>query len=139
MNRTVSNSTTFFLRHVFVFATMLLMLLASCSVKASIKTLAGIPTQTGQNIPKGNQSFSVNTIDKCAEFETSDHLIVQKVSFKANDLLPVVLFTAALFFLFSFRTVSQAHIHPLYSGSTKIRSSIPLFLEYRKLLLHFSH
>lgn len=139
MNRTILNISTNCKRHFFVFAAMLLVLLTSCAIKGSIKTLVGIPANTERGLPKDNQNFSVNTIDKCAEFEVADTQIVQKVSFKANDLIPVLLFTATLLFLFSFRTVSKEHTHPIYRGSSKIRSSIPLFLEYRKLLIHFSH
>src|SRR5690554_3142676 len=109
MNRTVLNRAINSLRHIFVFATMLLILLASCSVKASIKTLAGIPTQTERSLPKGNQHFSVNTVERCAQMDIAEHQIVQKTSFDINVLLPVVLFTAALFFLFSFPTISQEH------------------------------
>lgn len=139
MNRTILNISANCKRYFFVFAAMLLVLLTSCAIKSSIKTLVGIPANTEHGLPKGNQNLSVNTIDKCAEFEVADTQIVQTISFSTNDLLPAVLFTAALFFLVSFRTVSKEHTHPLYSGSSKIRSSIPLFLEYRKLLIHFSH
>lgn len=139
MNRALSNSITFFLRHIFVFTTMLLMLLTSCSVKAGIKNIAGTPVQTEHNTAKSNQKFLLNASERCAGFKSTDTLIVQKVSFTANDLLPVALFTAALFFLFCFRSVSKEQKHPLYSGSAKISNTIPLFLQYRKLIVHFSH
>ena len=134
----IPNITANVKRYFFVFATMLLVLLSSCSVKNSIKTLAGIPANTEQSLPKGNQNLSVNASDKCAQFEIADTQIVQKIFSNTNDLLPVVLFTAALFFLFGFRPVNKEHNHPLYRGSAKIRNSIPLFLEYRKLLIHFN-
>ncbi|WP_324756246.1 hypothetical protein [Sphingobacterium thalpophilum] len=117
---------------------MLLVLLTSCAVKTSIKNLAGIPTKTERGVPKGNQNFSTNTLEKCAQFDASDTQIVQKVSFNANDLLPAVIFTAAFFFLFGLHPVSKESKHPLYSGSGKIRSSIPIFLEYRKLIIHYA-
>tara|TARA_R110000868_G_scaffold296012_1_gene556263 strand:- start:11825 stop:12181 length:357 start_codon:yes stop_codon:yes gene_type:complete len=117
---------------------MLLVLLTSCAIKTSIKNLAGIPTKTERNIPKGSHNFSTNTLENCAQFDTSDTQIVQKVSFNANDLLPAVIFTAALLFLFGLRPVSKESKHPLYSSSGKIRSSIPIFLEYRRLIIHYS-
>lgn len=138
MNLTILNITANVKRYFFVFATMLLVLSSSCAVKTSIKNLVGVPAKTQQSIPKDNQNLSVNTGDKCAEFEIADTQIVQNISLNTNDLLPVVLFTAALFFLFSFSSVAKEHNHPLYSGSAKIRNSIPLFLEYRKLLIHFN-
>ncbi|UQA74093.1 hypothetical protein K2F45_20080 [Sphingobacterium siyangense] len=139
MNRTILNISANCKRYFFVFSVMLLVLLTSCAIKGSIKTLAGIPANTERGLPKGNQNFSVNTGDKCAEFDIADTQIVQKISFKANDLLPVVLFTATFLFLFGFRPVSKENKHPLYSCSGKIRNAIPLFLEYRKLIIHFSH
>lgn len=119
-----------------LFAALLLVLLTSCVVKASIKSL-GNPTKTERGIAKGSHNFST-TLEKCAQFDVSDTQIVQINSFNANDLLPTVIFTAAFLFLFSFRLVSKENKHPLYSGSGKIRSSIPIFLEYRKLIIHYA-
>uniref|UniRef100_F4C762 Lipoprotein n=1 Tax=Sphingobacterium sp. (strain 21) TaxID=743722 RepID=F4C762_SPHS2 len=138
MSKTIPNIVNNFQRYLFVFATAFLVLFSSCAVKASVKTLAGIPTKTERGVPKGNQNFSTNTLEKCAQFDASDTQIVQKVSFNANDLLPAVIFTAAFFFLFGLRPVSKESKHPLYSGSGKIRSSIPIFLEYRKLIIHYA-
>ncbi|TYP91311.1 hypothetical protein BC792_12019 [Sphingobacterium allocomposti] len=125
-------------RSFLVFAAMLLVLLSSCAIKTSIKNLAGIPSKTERGVPKGNKNFSTHTIEKCAQFDASDTQIVQKVSFSANDLLPAVIFAAAFLFLFGLRPVSKESKHPLYSGSGKIRSSIPIFLEYRKLIIHYA-
>ena len=136
MDRTIPNILANCKRYFLVFAAMLLVLLTSCAVKTSIKNLAGIPTKTERGVPKGNQNFSTNTLEKCAQFDVSDTQIVQKVSLNANDLLPAVIFTAAFLFLFGLRPVSKESKHPLYSRSGKIRSSIPLFLEYRKLIIH---
>lgn len=98
-----------------------------------------IPTNIEQGLPKANHSFSGSAVENCAEIETSDTLIVQIVSSNANDLLPVILFTASFLFLFGLRPVNREVKHPVYSGSSKIRSAVPLFLEYRKLIIHFSH
>src|SRR5690606_31790084 len=120
-----------------VFAAMLLILLSSCAVTASIKTLTGTPVKTERGIPN-SQSFSTNSIEKCAQLDVTDTQIVQKNSFKANDLLPAIIFAAAFLFLFGLHPVSKENKHPLYSGSGKIRSSIPIFLEYRKLIIHYA-
>lgn len=138
MNNTLRNITNTFQRYLFVCATVFLVLFSSCAVKASVKTLAGIPTKTERSVPKASHNFSTNTLEKCAQFDASDTQIVQKVSFNANDLLPAVIFTAAFLFLFGLRPVSKENKHPLYDGSGKIRSSIPLFLEYRKLIIHYA-
>jgi hypothetical protein len=113
-------------------------LFSSCTVKASVKTLVGIPIKTEQSLPKANRSFSTSSVEKCAQIETADRLSVQKLS-TDNQILPIILFTATFLFLFSFRSLTKESKHPVYSGSSKIRSSIPLFLEYRKLIVHFSH
>lgn len=126
-------------RYFFVFAAILLLMLTSCAFKGGIKTLAGVPTKTEQGVPKNNNNFSVNTLEKCAQTDTGDIQIVQNISFNANDFLPAVLFTALFLFSFSFRAVIKENKHPLYSGSRKIHNSVPIFLEYRKLILHFSH
>lgn len=138
MNRTIPNILENCKRHFLVFAAMLLILLSSCAVKTSIKTLTGTPVNTERGVPKGSHNYSTNTIEKCAQFDASDTQIVQKFSFNANDLLPAVIFTAAFLFLLGLRPVSKVSKHPLYSGSSKIRGSIPIFLEYRKLIIHYA-
>lgn len=126
-------------RYFLVFAAMLLVLLTSCAVKTSIKSLAGIPTKTELGVLKGNHNFSSNTFEKCSQLNIEDLKIAKKVSFSANDLLPAVIFTTAFLFLFGFYPISKENKHPIYSGSEKIRSSIPLFLEYRKLIIYYKH
>lgn len=139
MSNITPSITNYFQRYLFVFATLFLVLFSSCAVKASVKTFVGIPTKTQQGLPKANHNLPVNSVGRCTVVAASDTQIIQKRVFDANDLLPVVLFTASFLFLFSFRTVSKENKHPVYSGSSKIRSSIPIFLEYRKLIIHFSH
>lgn len=139
MNRTVPNISANYKRYFFVFATLLLVLLTSCPIKSSIKIFAGLPTKTESGFPKATHNFSTNTLEKCTQLNVEDAQIIQKNSFKANDLLPVLFFTASFLFLIGFRPVSKENKHPLYNSSGKIRSSIPIFLEYRKLIIHFAH
>jgi len=138
MNRTIPNILTNCKRYFLVFATFLLVLLTSCSIKSSIKIFAGLPTQTESGFPKTHQSFPTSSLEKCSKIETADNQIVQNFNFKANDFLPVLLFTASFLFLIGFCPLNKENKHPLYSGSNKIRSSIPIFLEYRKLIIHFA-
>jgi hypothetical protein len=140
MNRTKPNIAMNFKRYLFVLATVLLVFLSSCVVKSSIKTLVGIPTNTAQSFAKGHLDFSVTNLDRCAEIDLADAQIIQKSSFDVQDLLPVVIFTVSfLFMLCVLFPASKENKHPLYSGSRKIRNSIPIFLEYRKLIIYFSH
>ncbi|WP_434376423.1 hypothetical protein [Sphingobacterium spiritivorum] len=138
MNKIIPNISMHYKRYFFVFAAILLVLLTSCVVKTSIKNLAGIPVKTEQSIPKGSQNFSAHAIEKCSQSDASDKQIVQKKSIDTNNLLPAVIFTAAFLFLFALQPVNKESKHPLYSDSGKIHSSIPIFLEYRKLILHYT-
>lgn len=138
MNGTIPNIFPNCKRYFLVFAAILLVLISSCAVKNSIKHIADIPIKTERGISMGNHSFSSNTLEKCSQLNVEDTQIVQKISTNSNDLLPAVIFTFAFLFLFGLRPVSKESKHPLYSGSGKIRSSIPIFLEYRKLIIHYS-
>lgn len=138
-NRTISNITVNGKRYFMVFAAMLLVSLTSCPVKGSIKTWLGIPTQTEQSLPKANYHFTAITVDQCAEIENATTQIAQKFFFSAHDLLPAMISTATLHFRSSFRPVNNEIRHPVYSGSAKIRSSVPIYLEFRKLIIYFAH
>lgn len=138
MNNAMSHSLKFFQPYLFVFAAFLVMFLSSCSVKASIKTLAGFPPNTEQGVPKGNHNLSVNTFEKCSQIDVIDSQIDHKTSYSPHALLPVILLAVTAFFFFGLRQEKKETKHPLYNGSGKIRNSISIFLEYRKLLIHFS-
>lgn len=132
MNKAIPHITNNFKRYLLVFASFLLVLLTSCSVKTSIKTLIGIPLQSEHRVPKGNSGFTVTAVEKCAPSDSIDAQTLQKSSTHTNDLLPTVIYTVAFLFLLGLRPVSEKIKHPLYSGSGKIRNSIPIFLEYQK-------
>ncbi len=138
MSKTKSQILANYKRYLFVLATIFLVTISSCPLKGGLKALAGMPVSTESSIPsKGNQKSIVNTIEKCAEIEITDTLMAQNISIDVNSLLPFLLCTAAFFCLFAFRSTGKAYAHPLYNGSKKIRNSIPLFLEYRKLIIHY--
>jgi len=136
---TISNISVNCKQYFLVFATVLLVLLTSCAVKGSIKNLAGIPTNTERGIPKSIHNFAAKTLEKCTQLNVESPQIVQKDFFNANNLLPAVILTATFLFLLGFRPLNKENEHPVYSSSSKIRSSIPIFLEYRKLIIHFAH
>lgn len=133
MNRIILNIAMICKRYFLVCATTFLVLLTSCAVKSSLKSLAGIPTKTEQGLPKAKPNFSVNTVEKCTVSSPSDMQIVQKSFLNANDLLPVIIFTAAFLFLLSF-VPDKASSHPLY-GNLKIPGTLPIFLRHRKLII----
>lgn len=138
MDRTIPNILANCKRYFLVFAAMLLVLLTSCAVKTSIKNLVGIPLETERSLPKANHNLLANTLLKCSQLNVEDTQIVQKKSFKANDLLPAVILTVSFLFLLGIPPVSNENKHPLYNSSGKIRSAIPIFLEYRKLIIHYA-
>jgi len=112
---------------------MLCVLLSSCPIKSGIKSLVGIPTNTEQGVPKKSSLFSAgNGTEKCVS-ETSDTKISQTVSSSTQDVLPAVLLTAAFVFLLGY-TLCKQQPHPLY-GSLKIPGTLPIFLQYRKLII----
>lgn len=120
-------------RYFAVFAVLVFVLLSSCPVKNSIKNLAGIPANTEQGLAKSNHSLFGNISEKCANSETTDTKISQTISFQINNLLPAVILTAAFLFFFSY-TLYKKPAHPFY-GNLKTSSAIPIFLEYRKLII----
>jgi|SRR5690606_29418233 len=124
-------------RNFFVLAATLLVLLSSCAVKASIKSLAGLPINTEQRVPKSARNFTLNLAEKCDLLDASEIKMALRTSpEQGNDLLPVLIFTAAFLFIIGAPIVCNDKEHPAYRRSEKIRHSIPLFLEYRKLLIH---
>ena len=136
MNRTSPDITKNHLRQLFAFAAAILIILTSCSVKSSIKSMAGIPVNTEQGLAKNNHGFIGAGSETCLNGETTDTKISQTASFNTITLLPAVILTAAFLFLFGY-TPRKEKLHPLY-GNLKIPSTLPLFLLYRKLLVYYS-
>ncbi|MFD1772288.1 hypothetical protein [Sphingobacterium suaedae] len=138
-NRTMTNIGRRGRRYFLVLAALLLVALTSCPIKNGIKNLAGIPANTEQGPGKNTASVQVHTAERCAQIDLTD---VQRLDWGANQaysILPALLFTATFLFLAHFRPRNQGSTHPHYNDSAKIRSAIPLFLEYRKLIVHFAH
>src|SRR3546814_4063172 len=115
MNNTMSHTLKSFQRYLFVFAAFLVMFLSSCSVKASIKTLAGFPPKTEQGLPKGNHNSSLSTFEKCSQIDVVDNQIDNKSSYSPHDLLPVILLAVTTIFFFGIRQERKETKHPLRS------------------------
>lgn len=121
-------------RHNFVLAAMVLVLLTSCSIKNGLKFLSGFQVNTEQGLGKKASLFSENGLEKCYQsVATTSTKISQEISSNANDLLPAVLLTVTFLFLSGY-TVRREQLHPLY-GNTKISGTLPIFLQYRKLII----
>ncbi|WPQ63077.1 hypothetical protein SIO70_32435 [Chitinophaga sancti] len=130
MNRTVLYNLRTYQRYFFVFATMVLVLLSSCPIKSVIKNLAGIPTNKEQGLTKKSNPFFGNGAEKCIS-ETLDTTISQTGSFNTNDWLPALL-TTAFVFLPGYTLCNEL---PQFYGSLKIPGTLPIFLQYRKLII----
>lgn len=118
-----------FLVFVFIFFTLLL----SCQVKSSIKSLVGLPVNTEQSVPKGVISMVGSGLETCANDKAADTEISRITTTNVNDLLPAVFLTVTLFSLIGY-TFSKDQPHPCY-GNLKIRGTLPLFLQHRRLLI----
>jgi len=132
MNRTLLKIQKKYQRNLFVFVAMVFVLIASCSVKSSIKSLVGIPLNSQHGVTKINHSFFGNGSEKCFS-ETTDTQISQSGSSQTNSLLPAIILTAIFLFLLGY-TFCKEQAHPLY-GTLKIPGTIPIFLQYRKLII----
>lgn len=121
------------MRDFFVYAAMFLVLFTSCPIKNGLLSLADIPINTEQGSAKKSALFSGYGVEKCFYSETSETIVSQEISINANDLLPVLLLAATFLFLLGYISYNQPS-HPLY-GNLKITGTLPIFLQYRKLIL----
>ena len=120
-------------RNLLVSVAVVFVLLTSCPVKSAIKTLAGIPVNTEQGQTKKNSITVVNSAEQCSYPEGTDTKIFLSTSTHTSSLLPIFLFTAIFIFGFGFTLIGK-QTHPVY-GNLRIAASIPIFLQYRRLLI----
>lgn len=133
MDRRLSAISKKYGQNTLVFVFMFFTLLLSCQVKSSIKSLAGIPVNTEQSVPKGAIRVLVNGAETCVNDKTADTEISRTTATNLNDLLPVVLLAVAFLSLIG-STLGREQLHPRY-GNLKIPGTLPLFLQHRKLLI----
>src|SRR5690349_528963 len=112
MDWTLSNTKKYTQRCLFVCIVVVLVLLTSCPVKSSIKSLAGIPANTEQGLVKKND---VVGSERCVVGETADTKISQTSSFQTNDWLPIAILAVTFLFLPGY-TWRNEQSHPLYGS-----------------------
>lgn len=128
-------------RYQWVYAAIFLVLISSCSIKGGIKNLlhttsAETSVAFGSNTVKGAYSLANVSMDNCSIYEDLDAKIVKSQHLDLQDLLPVLLFSAALFgLLFLFYNFKEQN-HPKYSDTRKRGYRIPLFLQYQKIIIY---
>lgn len=130
MDWTLSNTKKYTQRCLFICIVVVLVLLTSCPVKSSIKSLAGIPANTEQGLVKKND---VVGSERCVVGETADTKISPTTSFQTNDWLPIAILAVTFLFLPGYTSCNEQS-HPLY-GSLKIPGTLPIFLQYQKLII----
>lgn len=118
-------------RYTFVLATVFLVLLSSCAVKGGIKSLILFPDSIQNTTTKSMQSMLTTGIEKCAVIENAITSSTQELV--GTNILPLLLLSAALLILSGVADY-QISAHPRY-GTLKISGSLPIFLQYQKLII----
>lgn len=120
---------------------VLCLVLSSCAVKANVKYFLDLQTteQSQNPIKQNGKQYISSTSQICHYDQLSEITIVQKAGFEfSQNTLATLVCCAFLYFLLGLHSVNKENKHPLYYGSRKIPKTIPLFLEYRKLIIYHS-
>ena len=119
------------LRTALVLAAALLVLLASCATKSSIRNLAGLPVQSEQGVGANHRAMVANSnvcsYSLISEIET----ITNSASIDLKQLGPALLVAVSFLFFVGYTPLRQP-AHPGYS-SKKVTSTLPLYLQYQHL------
>lgn len=114
---------------VFVFC----ILISSCAVKFGIKNLLNVQTHSKNNssVPKDRFTAvtSVSTCNFCKEKEIITQSDTQFYLSEFQELAAFVFIAFAVALL-----LLKTPKHPVY-GSSKIGNNLPIFLQYRKLII----
>ncbi|MEK6511191.1 hypothetical protein [Myroides odoratimimus] len=127
-------------RHCFVYVATILIFISSCAVKKSIKTFLLDSPLIEHQQSKGESNPSYKTSRKCSELKTTETQVIQKFELLSEDLLPLDPYVPVLL---GWLVNTIVNAHPLYIGTKKIRITVPLFIEYQRLIIrcyfHLSH
>lgn len=128
-------------RYQWVYAAVFLVLISSCSIKGGIKNLlhtTSVETSLASGVNSGKSGYTSGNIsmENCSKYQELDTKIVKSQQLDLQDLLPVLLFSAALFsLLFLFYDFKEQN-HPRYGDTRKRGYHIPLFLQYQKIIIY---
>jgi len=107
--------------------------LSSCAVKASIKSHLGVQhTAQKTALNKQGSTFIASGIDYCYDTEVKA-LNLQQPDIKFGTI-SIALLACFVFAFFAFSFLTKQNKHPLYN-SGQISGSLPIFLQYRKLII----
>lgn len=117
---------------------MLCIVLSSCAIKSSIKSLLGIDFAQEQRhpgtAPAGNASVSASLLDCQYNTSTKDLTFQKADSNNLTKIAAVLLFAVVLSFIYGSQLLNIKNTHPRYN-SAEITGSLPLFLQQRKLII----
>jgi len=135
MERTAPHFTKNYRQYFTVLTAFIFVLLTSCPVKSSLKSLAGIPvnTEQGSSAKKNNPLFG-NGMELCAQSDLTDVKISPTISPNTNDLLSAVLLITVLSFLFCGFIPDGEPSKPGYA-TQRISCTLPIFLRHRQLII----
>lgn len=108
-------------------------MLSSCPVKNAIKTLAGLPANTGQAFAGKKSLYLENSRQDCIGDDQPGVGIAGTASSPTAGLHPVAVLCAVAAF-FAGHSFHEEEEHPRY-GSFKIPGPVPIFLRCRKLII----
>ena len=111
---------------------VMLVVISSCSVRTGIKNMLGVPPTEQQSVTGKKNIFNF-TNTTCSTFGMADINVISPVSGQPASTASLIFLSTLFVFLFCFPVVADKP-RPLY-GSIKTPGSLPLFLEYRKLII----
>lgn len=117
---------------------ILCVLLSSCAIKSNLKSFLGVATQTEHvNLSKGSQLIDKNTTEDCQLLESNVSFTIQAAGI---DLTPLMLelfpFLGTSLLLIGLHHRLHDFIKPQYNSTQRIKQNIPLFLVYKRLIIH---
>ncbi|MFA4869209.1 MAG: hypothetical protein WC623_13465 [Pedobacter sp.] len=111
-------------------------ILSSCAIKSSIKSQLGVQHTAAQKNGLNNQgkSFISSSATDCLYAADAKVFNIQKPDIKLSGASIAILAFCTFSFLFGFHLLQKQNKHPFYN-SGQISGSLPIFLQYRKLII----
>lgn len=125
------------IRKAFVVFIAMWIIMASCSIQASIVRLANHQEQTTEQSSKLNKQKNINpvtvtskTCDKNLSLDDNTY-VVQKAGFDLSNPYVAILLTAILIVYFGYVALRNSNTHPKYENTKDLQGSTPLFIQYQ--------
>ena len=124
-------------RSVFGLAAVLFILLSSCGVKASVKDILGVQQSTKkEDFKRTDHSFLITESADCGQDQAGKDLVIQNPELKLpSQAIVAVLLATVIPVLFDLDQITSSPLHPLYGDSSRIRYSLPIFIQHKRLII----